>query len=68
MPHLRHRSLHEARQFDLFGPPHALRPATKPIWQQLPEAARTTATSLIVRLLVEHVGGDLRSGGGCDDL
>jgi len=70
MPRLRHRHLHEARQFDLFGPSHAQRPATMPSWQQLPETARTTATHLIVRLLVEHTGSDPRSGsiGGRDDV
>ena len=49
---------------------HAMRPATMPSWQQLPETARTTATSLMVRLLVEHAGSDLRSGsiGGRDDV
>jgi hypothetical protein len=69
MPRLLHRRLHEALQFDLFCPPHAQRSATMPSWQQLPEVARTTATHLIVRLLVEHAGGDLRSRsiGGCDD-
>jgi hypothetical protein len=41
-----------------------------PTWQQLPETARTTATNLMVRLLVEHASSDLRSGptGGRDDL
>jgi hypothetical protein len=41
-----------------------------PTWQQLPEMARTMATRLIVRLLVEHVGSDLQSGsiGGRDDV
>ena len=68
MPSPCNRRLHEGLQFDLFGPPHATRPATMPTWQQLPETARRTATNLIVRLLVQHVGGDLRSGGGCDDL
>jgi hypothetical protein len=69
MPRLRYRRLHEGLQLDLFGLSHVMRPATTPTWQQLPEAARTTATSLIVRLLVEHTGGDLRSGsiGGRDD-
>ena len=69
MPRLRHRHLREALQIDLFDLSHVMRPATTPTWQQLPEAARTTATSLIVRLLVEHAGGDLRSGsiGGRDD-
>ena len=69
MPRLRHRHVREALQFDLFGLSHVMRPAPTPTWQQLPEAARTTATSLIVRLLVEHAGGDLRSGsiGGRDD-
>jgi len=44
-------------------------PAPMPSWQQLPETPRTTATSLMVRLLVEHTGSDLRSGsiGGRDD-
>jgi hypothetical protein len=69
MPGQRYRHLCEARQFDLFGSPHAQRPATMPSWQQLPETARTTATSLMVRLLVEHAGSDLQSGpiGGRDD-
>ena len=69
MPGQRHRHLYEARQFDLFGLPHAQRLATMPSWQQLPETARTTATSLMVRLLVEHAGSDLQSGpiGGRDD-
>ena len=69
MPGQRHRHLYEALQFDLFGCRMRMRPATMPSWQQLPETARTTATSLMVRLLVEHAGSDLQSGsiGGRDD-
>ena len=69
MPGPRNRRLREVRQFDLFGPSHVVGPGRMPTWQQLPETARTTAKSLIVRLLVEHAGGDLRSGsmGGRDD-
>jgi hypothetical protein len=64
------RVQHEALQCDLFGPPNALRPVAMPTWQQLPEMARTMATRLIVRLLVEHAGSDLQSGsiGGRDDV
>ena len=68
MPSQCNRRLRGARQLDLFGAPHVTRPATMPTWHQLPETARTTATHLIVRLLVEHVGSDLRSGGGRNDL
>ena len=70
MPGPRNRRLREARQFDLFGPSHVVGPRRMPTWQQLPETARTTATNLMVRLLVEHASSDLRSGpiGGHDDL
>jgi hypothetical protein len=68
MPGQRHRHLYEARQFDLFGSRHAQRPATMPSWRNA-GTPRDAATSLIVRLLVEHAGSDLQSGpiGGRDD-
>jgi hypothetical protein len=70
MPGQRNRRLREALQFDLFGLPNGIVPATMPTWQQLPETARKRVTNLMVRLLVEYASSDLRSGpsGGHDDL
>jgi hypothetical protein len=58
-----------AEQFDLFGPPRAMR-SPGLMWEQLPEEARETVTRLMARLLVAHARGDRGPGkaGGRHDV
>ena len=43
------------QQIDLFGEPLLMRPMTAPTWQNLPIETRSTLTSLMARLILEHV-------------
>lgn len=43
-------------QFDLFSNPHDVE---TPQWQALPPETRRTLTKLMVRLILDHVDGDL---------
>jgi hypothetical protein len=69
-PRRDHRHIHsQTRQLDLFGPPCADGPPA-PAWSALPETIRRRATSLMVRLLLEHGRDDRRPGsaGGDSDV
>lgn len=57
-------------QFDLFSSPRDSGIAQTPRWQTLPAPTRQTLTPLIVRLLLDHAGGDLVTAPGemRDDL
>ena len=46
-------------QFDLFSDPHAVEAAQTPQWQALPDETRQALTKLMVRLILDHVDGDL---------
>ena len=45
-------------QFDLFSNLHDAAAARTPPWQALPEQTRLRLTKLIVRLILDHVGGE----------
>jgi hypothetical protein len=45
-------------QFDLFSNPPVAKTARVPAWQALPEETRRRLTRLMVRLILDHVGGD----------
>ena len=43
------------QQIELFGDPMLVRPMTAPTWQDLPIETQSTLTSLMARLILEHV-------------
>jgi hypothetical protein len=45
-------------QFDLFSSSHDAKTAQMPQWQSLPAEARRTLTKLMVRLILDHAGGE----------
>lgn len=45
-------------QFDLFSKSGDARTVQMPQWQALPEETRLRLTKLMVRLILDHVGGD----------
>ena len=45
-------------QFDLFSSSHDAEAAQTPPWQALPEETRRRVTNLMVRLILDHVGGE----------
>ena len=45
-------------QFDLFSKPHDAETAQTPQWQALPAGTRRTLTTLMVRLILDHVDGE----------
>ncbi|KQX24238.1 MULTISPECIES: hypothetical protein [unclassified Sphingomonas] len=57
-------------QLDLFSSSHDPGSAQPPRWQTLPKQTRQTLTSLIVRLLLDHVDDDpvAEPREMCDDL
>lgn len=57
-------------QLDLFSSPRDSGGTQTPRWQTLPTQTRQTLTPLIVRLLLDHVGGDpvAEPRETCDDL
>ncbi len=44
-------------QFELFSNPHDAKMAQTPQWQALPAETRRTLTTLMVRLILDHVDG-----------
>jgi len=44
-------------QFDLFSNPYDAKVAQTPQWQTLPAGTRRTLTTLMVRLILDHVDG-----------
>jgi len=50
----RFRPSYGPRQIDLFGETSAELPMKIPVWRELPEETRSTLTSLLVRLILEH--------------
>jgi hypothetical protein len=53
-------------QINLFGEVLPISPMAAPAWQSLPEAARTTLTSLMTRLILDHVRAS-GIGAGAED-
>jgi len=45
-------------QFDLFSDPHDAEAAQMPQWQALPAETRRRLTKLMVRLILDHAGGE----------
>ena len=42
------------QQIDLFGDASSISPLKTPAWRELPEETRSTLTSLLARLFLEH--------------
>ena len=42
------------QQIDLFGDGSPISPVKTPAWRELPEETRSTLTSLLARLILEH--------------